>query len=194
MVIMPQESSFLRKAKDAWLVLQTKAGKEESYGAIYDRYFRIIYQYIYFKVSSQENAEDLTADVFFKVWQFIRSGKSVKNLRSLLFTAARNAVIDYYRKSKFDPFPKNAEELVEDTQVNVFDEVEKSDDRELLSAALDTLSTEEREVVLLRYTHELSFKEIGAIVGKRSGAVRVSVHRARKKLKKVLENKQKGDM
>ena len=75
----------------------------EQFGRIYDQYIDKIYRFIYFKVNSQEIAEDITSKVFLKGFEAFKnqqagSSSVIKNQGAFLYQIARNAVIDYYRE------------------------------------------------------------------------------------------------
>ena len=182
---MSKKPSIIRKTQDTFFVIRTKIGSRESYGKIYDRYFQDIYAYIYFRTSHQETAEDIAAETFFKVWEYIKKGKLVKNVRAFLYETARNLTADHHRKRKVvslnevsETFPSKAQSPYETT-------IER-DRRERLYKALKEAKEEHQEAVTLRYIHELSYKEIGVVLGKRSGAVRILVFRGLKELKRIL--------
>jgi RNA polymerase sigma-70 factor, ECF subfamily len=181
---MAIKPGIIRNAQDKVLVIKTKAGDEKAYARIYDRYYKDIYRFVFFKLNTVELAEDVAAEVFFKVWQYIYSGKKVKNLRALFYTTARNMVIDQYRKNKeilLNDFIEPRSEYVSDNpETRVIQKQELAD----LQHALSRLKEEHSEIVVLRHMHELSFNEIADITGKRANAVRVILHRAVKELKK----------
>jgi RNA polymerase sigma factor (sigma-70 family) len=177
---------IVRNVQDRVLIIKTRAGNEESYAHIYDRYFKDIYTFVFYKVSSREVAEDLAADVFLKVWHAIREGVEVDNLRAFLYTIARNLTIDHYRKQKEVALNQTHEEtLVSDIQSP--DEVAELElSKVKLNKALGQLKDEYREVIIMRHIQGLSHKEIATVLGKSSGTVRVLVHRAMEQLKNML--------
>ena len=183
---MPEKTTIIRALRDNFLVIKTKKGDEKAYAAIYDRYFDNIYQFIYFKVRGVETAEDIAADVFFKVWQYIAQGAKVKNLRALLYKTARNSVIDHYRKKKELALDEKVSETIVYKAPSIHDRLADQERSAQLMQALNTLKDEYKEAVQLRYMQELSYKEIASIIGKSSGAVRVLVHRGLQELKKLF--------
>ena len=88
----------MQSLKEKYLLFKAKSFNDaEAYGQIYDRYIERIYRFIFFKVSNQSDAEDIASETFLKVWQYIKEGQPVKNLNALLYSVARNLIIDYYR-------------------------------------------------------------------------------------------------
>lgn len=183
---MPKKPSIIRKSQDIFFVLKTKIGNSEAYGKIYDRYFKDIYTYIYFRTSHQETAEDLAAEAFFKVWEYIKAGKRVENVRAFLYETARNLTADYHRKRKAVSLELEAAEMLPSDLPSPHETTASRDERRRLYNALERVKEEYREAVMLRYIHGLSYKEIGAVLGKRSGTARILVFRGLRELKGIL--------
>lgn len=170
--------------------LKTKSDPE-SYAKLYDTYVEQIYRFVYFKVSSREEAEDLTSDVFLKAWHYVQEGRDIKNFKALLYKIARNCIIDLYRKKSAKP-----ESYLEDQMEKGFEAgdggawLKKETavlDSEQIIKALKKLKQEYQEVITLRYVDELEVSEIAEIVGKGQVTVRVTLHRAITKLKTFLK-------
>ena len=70
-----------------------------AFAQLYDIYVKQIYRFVYFKVSSHEEAEDITSEVFLKTWRYIndKSKKKISSFSGLLYRLARNAIVDLYR-------------------------------------------------------------------------------------------------
>jgi RNA polymerase sigma-70 factor (ECF subfamily) len=177
--------------QDKLLLYRVRTKKDpEAFGRIYDLYARRIYRFVYFKVSSVEEAQDLTADVFLKAWSYLidEKGQEVRHLSALLYSIARNRVIDFYRARSTRetlPLPENAEETLSDGRLSV----RKTDakiDVELLEKNLRSLKDEYREALVMRYLDELDPSEIADILGKTPGNVRVLLHRAASALKNIV--------
>lgn len=184
---MAKKQAILRAVQDKILVIKTKSGDEKAYGELFSRYFKDIFAFLYLKVSSTEIAEDLASEAFLKVWQYIKIGKPVDNIRALLYRTARNLIIDHHRKKKNVSLSFADASLIPDARANIIERIERNEQGRALQDALGKLKEEYRDALILRYTQELSYKEIGKILGKRSGAARVIVYRAQKELKKKLE-------
>lgn len=160
----------------------------DSFGILYDLYVEKIYRFIYFKVGNKQEAEDLTSEVFLKVWNHISEDKKIKSFSGLLYKIARNMVIDLYRSKARD-----VQYL--DSQTDLPDEGKwfekmliKAEAKQILEN-LEKLKQEYKEVVTLRYVDELKIEEIADIMDKKNVAIRVMLHRALKKLKELSEEK-----
>lgn len=190
-----------RRLKAQYLFLKLRATRDpEVFGKLYDIYVDKIYRFVYFKVSSKEEAEDITAEVFLKTWQYINEmgAEAIDNLRAFLYQAARNAVIDFYRTRGLRGLKEESihrDELREeqlkidiaDPKQDLLEKMQLSSDIEEIKKALQKLREEYREVIILRFIEELSVKETASILGKTEGAVRVLLHRAIASLREVME-------
>jgi len=176
--------------KDKILLAASIAGDEESFGKLYDSYINDIYRFIVMRVRTAEEAQDLCSEVFLKTWQYVSEGsRDIENFRALIYRIARNLVIDYYRKlgRELSPLDDEQFEHVPDPSVDLEKEAELRDDMRIVFKHLETLPDEQQELIVLRYTQDLSIREISAITGKSSGAVRVALHRAMKQLKQSIK-------
>ena len=189
------------KLKEKYLFLKLRASRDpEVYGKLYDIYVDQIYRFIYFKVSSKEEAEDLTAEVFLRTWQYIKEmgADAIDNLQAFLYQTARNAVIDFYRTRGSKEEMLVRAELqgegqlkieLEDSKQDLLEKIQLSSDMEEVRKALQRLREEYREVVVLRFIEEMSVKETAEILKKSEGAVRVLLHRALGALREIMDVK-----
>jgi len=167
--------------------VQTKKDPE-AFTALYDIYIKKIYRFIYFKVSNHEEAEDISSEVFLQAWNYINEGNKVESFSGLLYRVARNKIVDVYRiraKEKNQSIDNLGDyELRDDTDLN--EEVANKTEIKKILNSLHKLKQEYQEVITLKYIDELSTAEIGEITGKGKVAVRVTLHRALKKLKQII--------
>jgi RNA polymerase sigma-70 factor, ECF subfamily len=170
------------------LVLKLKNKDPEAFAEIYNQYVARIYRFIFFKVSSEAEAQDLTSEVFLKTWQYISEGEAeIGNLNALLYRIARNCVIDWYRQQNKQPIMSLPEQEEEGTTVDTAQQVEINWEVQQVKDCLFKLKDEYREVLVLRFLDELEITEIAQALEKTNGTVRVLIHRALKALKEVTE-------
>lgn len=174
------------------LVREAIEGNQEAFARLYDIYFDKIYRYVYLKVSSSAEAEDLTQDVFLKALEAISSYKwRHVPFASWLFRIAHNEVIDHYRKQGKRELTQLNDRVYEmkDDPVLV---AEQSVERGELMAALQKLSPAQREVISLRFGAELSIAEVARTLGKREGTVKALQYSAMVALRKIFSEKTDG--
>lgn len=180
------------------LFLRVKNKDHQAYGEFYDLYIDKIYRFIYFKVNSVDDAQDLASEVFLKVWQHIRDDRSIRNLNAFVYMVARNAVIDFYRQKCRK---EENEESASDEHITLIDQesdllmkqIKDSEASEVL-AELKKLKDEYREAIILHYLDELSIKEMAEVLGKTPGASRVLLHRALNSLKAAINKKNESNI
>lgn len=180
------------KFQDKLLLVRLKKNDAEAFAKVYDTYVTPIYRFIYFKVPTRHDAEDLTADVFLKLWQFIcraDSDEPIDNLRALLYRIARNRVVDFYRenaKKENDQFIDEVPHIPDERQQRLLSQLDIEFKMSDLNKVLRQLKDEYREVIVLKYIDEYSTGEIAKILDKSKGSVRVLLHRALKVTKELL--------
>lgn len=174
--------------KEKELVLSATRGDKDSFGELYDIYAPKIFRFIRIKVKSQAIAEDLTSESFLRIWEYLQRKQDIQDgFKSLLYTIARNLVIDSYRR-------KSSQEISLDDDFAEFllqepakDEIKSKERAEELHNAIMKLKEEYQNVLILYYIEDVSVLEIGEIMNKSEGAIRVLIHRALESLKKKLD-------
>lgn len=175
-----------------FFLLKLKATRDpELFAQFYDAYIDKVYRFIFFKVSVPEDVNDLTSDVFLKVWQYLHEGKAVKNLNALVYCTARNIVVDYYRRKSRQDIKglENFEHIVDTDKADIENQVDMNLEMQELYKLLAVLKDDYRDVLLLKYVEDYSLKEISAIMEKNVGATKVLLHRAKKRLLEVRDKK-----
>lgn len=162
-----------------------------AFAKLYDAYITPLYKFVYYKVSDKTVAEDVVSNVFLKIWKYLTQEKAkqktIQNFRALLYSIARRSVVDYYReKNKSKEIPIEFALNIEDTTMSNMDILQ---DYNSVLQNLKKLKDEYQEIIILRYVQELSLKEIGVILEKNASSVRVTLHRAIKKLQSLTEEK-----
>lgn len=176
--------SLKSNLKEKIFFLRLKSGDAEAFGFFYDKYVKQIYRFIFIKVSHKQIAEDLTQDVFLKIWQHLVDQKDVTNFRAFIFRIARNTVVDHYRKTNTQSLPLEYAGQVKDEEITT-DKIEVTLDVESLLASLRQLKAEYQEILILRYLEEMTIEEIAQVLQKDKNNVRVILHRAISKLKEI---------
>jgi RNA polymerase sigma-70 factor (ECF subfamily) len=165
------------------LIREAQAGSQGSFAKIYDLFFKKIYKFIFFRTKVREEAEDLTSLVFLKAWQGLPNYKFRDDVKfsTWLFQIARFTLIDYYRRQKAQPSLEAVEEI------GLVNSIEKEAEIALLKRNLLKLPEKYQTVINLRYFEDLDYKQIAKIMGKTEIGVRVLLHRALKKLAKLIK-------
>ncbi len=148
---------------------------------IYKEYFDTVNKYLFCLTHNDDIAEDLTQETFYRVVNKIDTYKGECKMSVWLCQIAKNLWYDECRKNKKKI---NAEEfLIYDVNNGAENEVISKEEKLLLYRKMQKLDEQTREVIYLRITGELSFKEIGIILNKTENWARVTFYRGKNKLK-----------
>lgn len=182
-------SQMARIASEDNLVKKAAKGDTEAFALLYERYIDPIFRYIYFRVDDVRDAEDLTENVFIKVWEALPNYKlNGFPLSSWLYRIAHNAVIDFHRKKIALPMDDEDWNSFSENQVNILADIENREQVRELIKAITLLPEDHQQVIVLRFIEGLSHKEIAQIIGKNDGACRMIQHRALEELHKILKD------
>jgi RNA polymerase sigma-70 factor (ECF subfamily) len=169
------------------VVDRAAGGDTEAFGRLYDIYADRIYRHIYYRTSNVEDARDLTQEVFLKAWRGLPKYRRTKTpFLGWLFTIAHNRVIDYYRTKK-DHSYLNTEIVMEDPDKGPEKLAEVKFTQQGVRRAILQLPEEQQQVILMSFIEGLEYSEIAAALNKTEGNIRVIVHRALKRMRKILD-------
>ena len=171
------------------LIKRAQKGEGDCFGSLYDHYLQSIYRYVFLKVSSKQEAEDLTHEVFVSAWENLK-GYRLRGFpfSSWLYNIARNKVIDYYRTHKVHADIDGVDPDLFKLASNVEKEIDLTLDFQKIKIAMSKLREEQQDVLIMRFVDDLSHREIALAMEKTEGAVRLAQHRALQSLREILEN------
>ncbi len=189
--------AYIMQLVDRYLLYRIRAKRDaEAFAKIYDRHVGPIYRFVVFKLPKKEDAQDVTAEAFTRLWQLIQQQKEITNIRAFLYQVARNLVADFYRKSEQSPVlesldvtldAENTSTSLHTDQGRSMAQIEARSEVALVLQQLERLKEDYRDVLALRLIDGLSFTEIATILGKETGHVRVIYHRGLKAIKQANE-------
>ena len=164
---------------DPLLARQAREGSSAAFGTLVHRYHGRVFGFLLTLTRHRQDAEDLTQETFLRAWKKLHRYDPSQPLLPWLFTLARRQSIAALRRSK--PLPPDLP-LPEETPDH---------DRGLWlwEVAKRQLPPESYSALWLHYREELPLKDVAKILGKREGAVKVMLHRARKTLAESLRGK-----
>jgi RNA polymerase sigma-70 factor (ECF subfamily) len=186
-------------APEARLIAAAGRRDPQAWAEIYERFSGPLLGFFVHQLRDHATAEDMTSEVFIEALRAAdRFQGDLADLRSWLFRIARNNLLDHFRKQRRTP--TESLELTEEADlaratptVDPGDEVLALIDRQRVLDAVQALSPDQREVVLLRLSGGLTSPQIAAIVGKTTGAVKALQHRALSTLARALTPEESPD-
>jgi RNA polymerase sigma factor (sigma-70 family) len=144
---------------------------------LYERYYTRIYCYLRAHLHNDDDAADLTQQVFFQIWLQIKSYQPERgSFATWVFSIAHHRLVDYYRASRSAVSWEPLYEITI-TEQNPEEIVISAESLACVKALLDALSDAERELLALRFAARLSLAEIAAIIGKNVDATRKQLTR-----------------
>lgn len=163
---------------------------------LYDRYSRVVFNKCYSFARNQHEAEDLTQDVFLKLFVKLRSFKGNSKFSTWLYAFTYNHCVNYVNRNTAKKIERQSvdsdglEERLYDPQV---DDKEISQLRvEMLKSALESVSPDEKMILLLKYQDGLSIKELSDNLDLGESAVKMRLKRAKEKLLTVYKEREYG--
>ncbi len=171
------------------LIERARRLEDEAWRIIFEQNYRRLFAMIYYRVGDADVAEELVSQVFEQAVKHIgRFDDRGVALAAWLSRIARNLVIDYHRRRKSrPPAPLELNETWASRDPDPARQTLHSESARFLALALDRLTPEQRDVILLRFIGQLSAPEVGASLGKTAGAVKALQHRALASLRRELE-------
>jgi RNA polymerase sigma-70 factor (ECF subfamily) len=181
---------------DALLVDKYVAGNEDALAILVNRHQSKIYGYIYSKVSNRDITEDIFQETFFKVIHTLKSKKYYNEegkFLSWVLRIASNLIIDKFRNDKKMPLDRDTDDLsvfyrISDNSLNIEKSLIKDQINIDLKAIIEKLPHDQKEVIMMRYFLDMSFKEIadftGVSVNTTLGRMRYAITNLRKVIDK----------
>lgn len=160
----------------------------EVFGLLYERYVNKIYNYIYYRTSNHEDAEDLTAKVFHKALGHIGNYKNKgRPFSAWLYRIAHNLVANWHRdQKKRTTISLDDINLTSKKKDHPFHSTAKSEEVALLLEAIQKLPPVRQQLLILKFVEGESNAEIGRILNRSEGAVKSLYHRTLLSLKELL--------
>jgi RNA polymerase sigma-70 factor, ECF subfamily len=175
--------------EDSALIKRLSAGDEEALGTLMDRYGGALLHFAHRLVGDMQLAEEIYQDTMLKAWQQASSFRVDGHLKAWLFRVARNNAIDYMRKKRV---PMEEFTACLETAATTF-RPDREAERSWLSTevfeAVDELPAAYREVIDLRFFHQLCYQEIAEVLGIPLGTVKSRLNYAIQRLTKILRDR-----
>lgn len=175
--------------EDSALIRRLSAGDEEALGTLMDRYGGALLHFAHRLTGDLQLAEEIWQDTMLKAWQQAASFRVDGHLKAWLFRVARNNAIDYMRKKRV---PTEEYTVCLETAATTH-RPEREAERSWLSTevfeAIDELPPAYREVVDLRFFHQLCYQEISQVLNIPLGTVKSRLNYAIQRLTKILKDR-----
>ena len=192
---MSVDSAATQPATPDTLIEQCLSGDQAAWDTIVRQNWRKVFNVAYKFVGKHEEAEDLTQDIFLKIFKALATFDRRANFQTWIVSISRNLCIDHYRsvRKEHQTIARDVESgdlQPASTERGPYALAEHQDLRKLLRAALEKLPTTLRTAVVLRDLKELSYQEIADQLGLPEGTVKSRINRGRLELARQIERLQ----
>lgn len=171
---------------DGELLSLSKRAKNYDVAALaklFEYFYSKVYRFVYYRVNSKEDAEDITSEVFVKMVEAIE--KQNVSFQAWLFKIASNLVIDYYRRREIQVVSLT-EDLVKQRE-GIEARLEDNLTQKELKKAISELSDDQQQMITLKFINGFSNEEISQIMNKSKEAIRALQFRALKNLRNIFK-------
>ena len=171
------------------------AGKQSAYKYLLDKYWDDVYRFQKSRINNQNDAEDISIQTFAKAFDNLKQYNPKYNFKNWLLMMSKQVYIDYQRRKKkhyLISIDKENNEVLQlpDKEMTAEDKMILEQSFLQLKNAINRLKPHYKEVIELRYFHDMSYKEIAERIGEPLNNVKIKLMRARKLLSEMLMNKQ----
>lgn len=180
----------MNEITDEQLAKLVQDGDKEKFGILMERYEQKLFRYGRKFLASRYNVEDAVQEVFIKTYESIRSFDVSQRFSPWIYRIAHNTFVNALKKNIRNPlylfdFDTLVSHPVYDDPASA--EREQREMKAMIEKGLDKLPSHHREVIILYYLEELSYKEIADILRVPIGTVGVRLKRAKDALRKVYQ-------
>jgi RNA polymerase sigma-70 factor, ECF subfamily len=168
------------------VIARARAGDRVAFAELYDRHVDSVYRYLLYRVREPSDAEDLCSEVFTRAFANIHRYRwQGKSFLAWLYTIARNAVTDRRRRDRPTVDLDNAYGVAEGGPT-AHERAVHGEAVDALRGAVKHLTTEQQEVIVMRFVENMSSRQVAKVLGKNEGAIRALQFRALGRLRKLL--------
>jgi len=164
-------------------MLSVRDGDIGKLGILFERHHRVLFNFFLRLTGNRSASEDLVQEVFLRMLKYRASYQGKSHFTLWMYRIARNARIDYLNKEKRTTQENENQPEVASDEPTVMEKMVSDQDHVLVHRALEKLSLEDREVLLLSRFQDLKYKEIAELLGCAEGTVKARVHYAIKNLR-----------
>jgi RNA polymerase sigma-70 factor (ECF subfamily) len=170
---------------DEALVLKIRDTKDmASFGILYDRFSKVVYNKCYTFVNNEDEAKDLTQDIFLKLFVKLSSFKGNSKFSTWLYTFTYNHCINYVTRDKKRKYEKRYSHFFEYESIEESKEDSNTRETDFLKKwnyALSQMSDKDKSIIILKYQEKVSIKTLEDLLGVRNSAAKMRVKRAKER-------------
>lgn len=167
--------------KEKEIIRRIRQGEKELFEDLAKEYYQEIYHFCFYKTGDAESAWDCTQETFLHVIRFLEGYTERNHFRAWIFGIARNVCNDFFRSRKHVIVEEAPEEGKEEEGFR------RAELQDSVQSALNRLPEMQKDVIILRFYHDMKVKEIAAVVGAGVPTVKSRLRQGMEKMKRFLE-------
>jgi RNA polymerase sigma factor (sigma-70 family) len=177
---------------DKILIEEILGGSQAAMEVLVNKYYKMIFSYIYRSIGHYHTSYDLTQEVFIKMLKAIsKYDREAGSFQSWIFKIAVNTVKDYFKSSGYRAFREavevDVEKCDESSNSNVVEMVSRMSESEQVKKAVLQLDQSKREAILLRFYHDMKIKDIAKITDTNESTIKSRLRQGIDKLRTILK-------
>jgi len=180
--------------EDALMVARAKDGSDQDLYNLWQKYQERLYRICWLRLKNELDSEMAMGEILEKFLNGLPRFKGKSSFKTYLYTIANNVIIDFLRKRRNNPKTVNIETITEIPAPLPEKSAQGGLPPEIVNQALRQLKPIFQTVLIYHYYENLSFKEIGKIIGKKETAVRKLAQRAREEFYRVYKSLERGEI
>jgi RNA polymerase sigma-70 factor (ECF subfamily) len=167
-------------------MLSVKDGDVQKLGLLFEKYSKEVYNYFQFQIRDRFKSEDLVQNVFYSILKYKHTFRNGASFKVWMYTIARNEKVKFFKNKKVLSSDMDLEQSNEERR-NPESDLEHKTNMKNLNMALQMISPDNRELIVLSRFNGLPYSQISEIVGCKIGALKVRMYRAIKELKMAFK-------
>jgi len=176
---------------DEYLILEIKKGNRQAFRYLVDKYNNLVWHLILRMVSQYEDAEDLSQEVFLRVYRDIHKFRGESKLSTWIGSIAYNAATDYLRKrGRKQKVMVDYNDIIPDIRTDdiatPLEELSREDTKKMIHVIIERMPVQFRTVITLYHLEQFSYAEITEVTGMPEGTVKSYISRGRAFIKEKL--------
>lgn len=182
------ETQHVILADEELVELYRSSQQGRYFDALYDRYVNKVFAKCIGMLKDRAMAEDATQEIFMKILLNISNFKGTAKFSTWIYSITYNYCIDYLRKQK-------KKRIVSDESQIADEMIEEVSDKELLEIKIERLEVvlnaaepKDRAILMMKYNDQMSIKEMAATLSRSESAIKMSILRAKHRVKKIYKN------
>ncbi len=187
---MPLKPKPLEREQDNFLMKQVQDGDLSKMGVLFEQYHGELFGYFYRMTNDPAQSEDLVQNVFYRLLKYRHSFQPDGKFMYWIYGVAKNVFLDLYKKNNPLRHSQDIQDVkeVSNEEKNKEEQMVSSERKELLREALQRISPEQRQAIILSKFQGLKYQEIAVIANCTENAIKARVRRGLTELRNLLDH------